>query len=64
MERTDPRGKRTESRSEPKITVATVIIPPETTLDIQSTLIHNATKIELELTLRINGKIQEVVIKL
>ena len=49
---------------EPKVTVATVIIPPETTVNVQSTLIHNATKIELEVTLRINGKIQEVAINL
>jgi hypothetical protein len=53
-----------EPATEPKITVATVMIPPETTVDIQSTLIQNATKIDLELTLRINGKIQEVVINL
>jgi hypothetical protein len=53
-----------EPTTEPKITVATIIIPPETTVDIQNALIHNATKIELEVTLRINGKIQEVVINL
>jgi len=51
-----------DTPAEPKNTVTTVIIPPETTINVQSTLIQNATKIELEVTLRINSKIQEVII--
>jgi hypothetical protein len=47
---------------EPKTTVATFIIPPETTIDAQYTRISNMSKIELEVTLRISNKIQEVAI--
>jgi hypothetical protein len=48
--------------AEPKTTVATLIIPPETSVDVQNTHISNLSKIELEVTLRINSKIQEVAI--
>jgi hypothetical protein len=55
----------TESElAEPKTTVATLIIPPETTIDVQSTRISNISKIELEVTLRITNKIQEVAINI
>lgn len=62
MERTDSRIKGPPT--EPEIAVATFIILPETTLEIQSALIRNATKIEIEVTLRIKDKIQEIVINL
>jgi hypothetical protein len=48
--------------AEPKTTVATLIIPPETSVDVQSTRISNLSKIELEVTLRITSKIEEVAI--
>jgi hypothetical protein len=48
--------------AEPKTTVATLIIPPETSIDVQSTRISNLSNIELEVTLRISDKIQEVAI--
>jgi hypothetical protein len=48
--------------AEPKTTVATLIIPPETSIDVQSTRISNLSKIELEVTLRISDKIREVAI--
>lgn len=48
--------------AEPKTTVATLVIPPETSIDVQSTRISNLSKIELEVTLRISDKIQEIAI--
>jgi hypothetical protein len=51
-----------EPPTAPKTVIATVIIPPETTVYIQSALISNISKIELEVTLRMNGRIQEVLI--
>jgi hypothetical protein len=47
---------------EPKTTVATLVIPPETSVDVQSTRISNLSKIELEVTLRISSKIHELAI--
>jgi len=46
--------------AEPKTTVVALIIPPETSIDIQSTRISNLSRIELEVTLRVSDKIQEV----
>jgi hypothetical protein len=48
--------------TEPKTTVAILIIPPETSIDVQSTRISNLSKIELEVTLRITNRIEEVAI--
>jgi len=53
-----------EESTEPKTTVATFIIPPETSIDVQSTHISNLSNIELEVSLRINDKIKEVAIKI
>lgn len=50
--------------SEPKTTMATFIIPPETSINVQSTSITNNSKIELEVTLRINNRIREIAITL
>jgi len=47
---------------ETKTTVATFIIPPETSIDVQTTHISNLSNIELEVSLRINSKIKEVAI--
>jgi hypothetical protein len=49
---------------EPKTTVATVVIPPETSIDVQATHISNLSNIELEVSLRINHTITEVAINL
>jgi len=49
---------------EPKTTVATFIIPPETSIDVQSTHISNLSNIEIEVSLRVNGKVKEVAIKI
>jgi hypothetical protein len=47
---------------EPKTTVATFIIPPESSIDIQSTHICNISNTEIEVSLRIDNKIKEVAI--
>jgi hypothetical protein len=52
-----------EEPTEPKTTVATFIIPPETSIDVQSTRISNISNVELEVNLRINQKIKEIAIK-
>jgi hypothetical protein len=49
-----------EKPTELKTTLATFIIPPETSIDVQSTHISN---VELEVGLRFNDKIKEVTIK-
>lgn len=48
--------------AEPKTSVVTFIMAPETSVNVQSTRISNLSKIELEVTLRISNKIQEVAI--
>jgi len=53
-----------EELSEPNITVATLIIPPDASVNVQSTQIRNLTTMELELTLRMNTKIREVSIRI
>lgn len=50
--------------TETKTTVATFIIPPETSIDIQSTHISNVSNVEVEVNLRIDSKIKEVAIKI
>lgn len=49
---------------EPRSIVATFIIPGETSVEVQSTRISNLTKIDLEVTLRINNRLREVAINL
>lgn len=49
---------------EKKTTVATFIIPPENSIDVQSTHISNLSNIELEVNIRINDKIKELAIKI
>jgi len=49
--------------SEPKTTVATMILPPETSIYVQSTQITNLDNVELEINLRINSKINSIAIK-
>ena len=50
--------------AEPRTTVATFIIPPETSIDVQSTNISNLSNVELEVSLRFDSKIKEVAIKI
>jgi len=52
-----------EEPTEPKTTLASFIIPPKTSIDVQSTHISNIGNIELEVSLRIDSKIKEVAIK-
>lgn len=53
-----------EEPAEPKTTLATFIIPPETSIDVQSTRISNISNVEVEVSLRIDNKIREVAIKI
>lgn len=48
---------------EPKTTVATLVIPPKTSIMVQSTRISNLSNVELEIDLRVDDKIKEVAIK-
>jgi len=52
-----------EESTEPKTTVATFIIPPETSIDVQSMQISNISDVEVEVSLRIANRIKEVAIK-
>jgi len=49
--------------TETKTTVASFIIPPENSINVQSTLISNMSNIELEVDLRIDNRIKEVAIR-
>jgi biotin operon repressor len=53
-----------ESPTEPKTTMATFIIPPDTSIDIQSTQIRNLSGVDLEVSLRIDNRIREVAIRI
>lgn len=53
-----------EEPTRSNITVATLVIPPEATVDVQSTLINNLSNIELEVNLRIDDRIREIAIKI
>lgn len=48
---------------EPKTTIATFIIPPETSIDVQSTRLSNIGNAEVEVSLRVDNRIKEVAIK-
>lgn len=50
--------------SEPKTTMATMILPPGTSIDVQSTHIANLNNVELEINLQIGSKINEIAIKI
>lgn len=49
---------------EPKTTIATFIIPSETSIDVQSTRLSNLGNIEVEVTLRMDSRIREVAIRI
>jgi len=51
-----------EQPSDPKATVATFMIPPQASIDIQSTHISNISNVELAVSVRIDKKIREVTI--
>ena len=46
----------------PKTIIANFMIPPQTSINIQSTRISNMSKVNVEVTLRIDNKIREVAI--
>lgn len=48
---------------ERKTTIATFIIPPETSIDVQSTRFSNISNSEVEISLRIDNTIKEVAIR-
>jgi len=50
--------------AEPKSSLANFIIPGKTSVVVQSTRISNLSKIELEVTVRIDKRIREVAINL
>ena len=50
--------------TEAKTTVATFIIPPETSINVQSTHISNMSNVELEVDLRIDNRIKEMAIRI
>jgi hypothetical protein len=50
--------------SEPKTTIATMVLPPGTSIDVQSTHIANLNNVELEINLQIGSKINEIAIKI
>jgi hypothetical protein len=53
-----------EKPTEPKTALATLIIPPDSSVDVQSTQIRNLSGVELEISLRVNGKIRELAIRI
>ena len=46
----------------PKTIIANFMIPPQTSINIQSTRISNMSKVNVEVTLRIDNKIREIAI--
>ena len=51
-----------EQTSDPKNIVATFMIPPQASIDVQSTHISNISNVELAVSVRIDNKIKEVTI--
>jgi hypothetical protein len=50
--------------TEPKTALATLIIPPDSSVEVQSMQIRNLSSVELEINLRVNGRITELAIKI
>ncbi len=56
--------EKEEELTQPKVTVASFIIPPQNSIEVESTSFSNLSDVEVELNLRINSKkIREVAIK-
>jgi len=51
-----------EQSSDPKAIAETFIIPPQASIDVQSTHISNISNVELAVSVRIDKKIREVTI--
>jgi len=51
-----------EQPDEPETIVATFMIPPQASIDVQSTHISNISNVELAVSVRIDNKIREVTI--
>ena len=54
---------RTHEKKEGKMALGTIILPNEQTITVQNTKISNLTNEELELEIKMNGKIREIAIK-
>ena len=54
---------RTREEKEGKMALGTIILPNEQTITVQNTKISNLTNEELELEIKMNGKIREIAIK-
>ena len=55
--------KELEKKPAKKSTLANFIIPPNASVEIQSTTITNLSNVEIELTVRLEDKIKEIAIK-
>jgi hypothetical protein len=51
-----------EQPNDPKATVTTFIVPPQASIDVQSTHISNISNVELAVSVRIDNKIRDVTI--
>ena len=51
-----------EQPNDPKAIVTTFMIPPQASIDVQSTHISNISNVELAVSVRIDNKIKEVII--
>ena len=51
-----------EQPNDPKAIVATFMIPPQASIDVQSTHISNISNVELAVSVRIDNKIRDVTI--
>lgn len=54
---------KTHEKKEGKTALGTIILPNEQTITVQNTKISNLTDEELELEIKMNGKIREIAIK-
>lgn len=53
-----------EKLTEPKTALATLIIPPDSSVDVQSMQIRNLSGVEIEVNLRVDSKIRELAIRI
>lgn len=53
-----------EKTTEPKTALATLIIPPDSSVEVQSMQIRNLSGVEIEVSLRTDSKIKELAIRI
>lgn len=53
-----------EKPTEPRTALATLIIPPDACVEVQSMQIRNLSGLELEINLRVDSRIRELAIKI